>query len=442
MALKLPVNWQKYLKDLKAIFPSTYSRVQIQVAALEYFSNLSFSVQLRLIMVFLEHLEDRDLLSAIASLNNGILTVQSDNNDNTIVVSTLNNSIDNNTVRITQSNKFNDLAGLGSPLDFTGVTSINFVAGSGDNYFANNTAIPSTQDGSKSDSLVLVGGTNNDNLIGSNSSHSDTFIQDPSGTNLIVGGQGSNNLFGGNQTDTIIVGPRFNAVYDILGKNFIVATLPKSSGYLIVNAISNTIVGNNNLATITFFQSVVVNSPTPFIYQRDSNGNGIVYLNPLTQNVSFIINQFGKTIVINYIDSNGSQTFAIDRQQVQWIASFGTAGNDIFINNTYINNVFYGSGGNDILIGGFGINVLKGHSGNDYLLARGIYNDLQAGLGNSILVGGFGFNIFRNNSTNTTIDQNVGRYDIIVGVPQIISYRKLSKHFFLDDAENRLVIGL
>jgi hypothetical protein len=69
---------------------------------------------------------------------------------------------------------------------------------------------------------------------------------------------------------------------------------------------------------------------------------------------------------------------------VSWIASFGPTGsNNTEVNNTAVNDVLYGGlpPGNHTIVGGYGINVLKGHSGVNTIVARGYYNDVSAGNG-------------------------------------------------------------
>jgi hypothetical protein len=283
----------------------------------------------------------------------------------------------------------------------------------------------------------LQGGSGKDILIGGTNPKGSTYETASSGQATFIGGAGFNNIFGGSfkpgSSDTIFAGPGRNAVYDILGTDTIYGG--SGSGYLIVNAASQ-VFPSANEKVITFFQAQFgpvggVTTRSPAVLQNDVNGNGILYLVPQSTSAAWTVNQIGTganaQISVLYNDANGQQMFTFAKEQVSWIASFGATGNNSWVNNTNVNDVFYGGlGGAAVqhtIIGGFGINVLKGHSGTNFIEARGTYNDLTAGSGVDFLIGSdHGRNVFRTNRASevTTIDE-FHRKDLVLGVPASIN---------------------
>jgi len=80
---------------------------------------------------------------------------------------------------------------------------------------------------------------------------------------------------------------------------------------------------------------------------------------------------------------------------------YGYAGNDYFVNNTYLRTHAYGQDGRDTLYGGYANDTLDGGYGEDYLYGRDgndtiyagydySYNYLNGGAGNDTLYGGNG----------------------------------------------------
>lgn len=377
----------------------------------------------------LEHLEERRLLSATVTLMGGALSILADNSGDNIVVQQTNNG---QTVEVLVNSE------AGKTYDFASgsVNSINFQGGLGNDYFANNTSINSIQHaGAGGGVTYLQGGTGKDILIGGGNPNGKTYETANSGQATFVGGAGFNNIFGGKPggSDTIFAGPGRNAVYDILGTDTVFGGT--GSGYLIVNAQSQ-VFASPKEQVVTFFQAQFgpiggVTTGSPAVLQKDVNGNGILYLAPQSTSASWTVNQVvtgtTTTISVIYNDANGQQTFSFPKSQVSWIASFGGKGNNSYVNNTNINNVFYGGlGGAAVqhtIIGGFGINVLKGHSGTNFIEARGTYNDLTAGSGTDFLTGSNrGLNVFRTNrASEVTWLDNFHNRDLVTGLPASIN---------------------
>lgn len=362
----------------------------------------------------LEGLESRVLPAAKIGVVASILSIVADNKGDNITVSSTAGQVnvtDNGTGKVTS-------------FSASAITSVSFLGGNGSNgdFFQNTTALPDVeQAGYNSGTTYLQGGTTKSILIGSMNPTGSSYLTAGNGNATFIGGAGFNNIFGGKTggADTIITGPGTNYVYDILGTDTVIANGGK--GYLIVDAQS-AVVPDANYSVITFFQAAQT-TPTgsPFLLQKDVNGNGILYINPQTPNsgVTESVTQIGNQLLATYTDVNGTQIAFFPAKSVQWVASFGTTGNDSMIVNANVNSVLYGAAGNDYLQGGTGIDVLKSHSGNDVLNASSAtYADLSAGTnGSDTLIGSSsstGFTVFRNRAVQSTNDVNVGKNDLVI----------------------------
>ena len=385
-------------------------------------------------------LEQRQMLSASVSLANGVLSVVADNRGDYIIVQ----QPTPQTVEVLVASE------AGKTYDFAAgsVASITFQGGSGSfgDYFSNNTSLPSTQNaGANRGTNYLQGGSGNDTLLADPNPHGATYETDAGGTNSFVGGPGFTNFFAGKGTDSFALGSGYSALYSILAKNTITGH-EDGRGYLIVNAGSQ-ISDLPDYQIVTFFQpGVSGNAPgnpggPSAVLQLDVNGNRILYLNAASgqATTSFTVNPdpaVATGIIVTYTDGNGTQTFRF--HEISWIASFGPSGsNNTEINNTAINDVFYGGlpPGNHTLVGGFGINVLKGHSGQNTITARGAYNDISAGNGTDTIVdnrsraaasidaafAGLGDVIRANQAAVSTTITGFRPKDVVVGVPLSIN---------------------
>ena len=332
-------------------------------------------------------LEPRTLLDASVSLANGLLSVLADNKGDYIIVQ----QPTPQTVEVLVASE------QGKTYDFpaANVNSIAFQGGfgNGGDYFANNTALPSTQKAGGNHGLnYLQGGSGNDTLVASTDKKASTYETDAGGTNTFVGGPGFVNMFAGKGTDTFTLGSGYTALYSILAKGTITGR-SAGKGYLIVNAGSS-IANAANYQIITFFQPGVSGTAPgnpggpAAIVKADANGNNILYLDQASaqSSTSFRVDpaydgQDG--IAVTYTDSSGKNLHWVFHN-IAWIGSFGPSGsNNTIINTTAVNDVFYGGlpPGNHTIIGGTGINVLKGHSGTNSITANGYYNDVTAGSG-------------------------------------------------------------
>jgi len=308
------------------------------------------------------------------------------------------------------------------------VTSLVFQGGIGarGDQFYNLTSLPSVQNaGANAGVNYLQGGTGNDRLVGDPNPAGQTYETDSAGTNVMVGGTGLNNFFAGRGSYTFTTGPGFNALYSILATSNVI-NASAGTGYIIVNPGSK-ITSNPSYSIVTFFQFGAVGAATPntpaALVQPDANGHRILYLNPQMASTSYAVYDFGGTIYVLYNDAAGFQLFAFPDAGVTWMAEFGAGGQNTVVNNTSINDVLYGGlSGNHYLVGGYGINVLKGHTGQNVLVARGaIYNDVTAGNGTDLIVTNpYADGVVRANqkSVSTTI-LGLSRETLLVGVPAI-----------------------
>lgn len=354
-------------------------------------------------MLKLEALESRDNTSVSVVLAGTNLVVKADNDGSKVVVTTP----DVNTVRVNvvDEQKVYDFA-------TSQVMSLTYNGGNSTKpeYFANKTSLPSVQNAGIGRGLhYLEGGTGTDALVGSPNIYSSNYLFDTSGpANSVVGGKGYNNIQVFGSSNSITAGPRGNLVYAILGSN----TINGYNGYgdIITNAIS-TVTNAKRQHTVTFFQASLANQVA--VVQK-----GVLYLNPQASGVTFVVDEVGTKLVVTYTETGGVPTkFTFNKRDVNWIASFGSSGDDTYINNTSKKVVQYGAGGNDQIIGGFGLNLLKGSSGDDIIVGRGTYNDLTANSGNDIIISKGKVNVIRPDTTSVstkvvTFNKNA---DIILG---------------------------
>jgi len=99
---------------------------------------------------------------------------------------------------------------------------------------------------------------------------------------------------------------------------------------------------------------------------------------------------------------------------------YGYAGNDYFLNNTYLRATAYGMDGHDTLYGGYSNDYLDGGAGTDYVYGRWgndtlvagydySYNVLDGGDGNDALYGGYGSDYLYGQYGNDTLVGNYGK---------------------------------
>ena len=219
--------------------------------------------------------------------------------------------------------------------------------------------------------LVAVGGFKADDIANN------------TGVNMTaLGLDGDDTIFGGTGTDVIDGGRGSDVIYDLLGVN---VSIGGSDGgqmdRLYINGNSQAIAGQNDLVVNFFANGRTPGSATIGLEL------GVLYISPSNAGTTTTIDRVGNQVVVTYNFGTGTQVQKFDAKDVKAIAYFGGTGNDVFVNNTNIEDVAYGSAGNDTLVAGTGkFNLLKGSGGNDVLVARGKDADLSGNGGADVLV--------------------------------------------------------
>jgi hypothetical protein len=359
-------------------------------------------------------LERRLVPSASVALVVGVLTVRADDQGDSFLVRPTGAAVEVDVL---------SESGLAYRFDPATVSSIFFQGGGGKrgDSFLNLTAIASElHAGANAGVNCLQGGSGDDALFGDPNARGDSYLTDFAGVNLMVGGAGLNNFFGLGGNETITTGTGENRICDILGTNTIDAR--QGHGYVIRNqgSVATSTIGPD-YDVVTFFQGFT----SPAVLQPDQNGHGILYLNPVAgqSGVSFALEPVGSSLLVTYIDATGWHFFAFPKGSVDWIASFGTPGDDTYVDDSAANDVLFGSGGDDALFSGMGrFSILNGQSGNDYMLARARYNDVTAGTGADFIAPAgppSGMIVYRVNQAAVTTQVWLynGRRDVLIGVP-------------------------
>lgn len=235
--------------------------------------------------------------------------------------------------------------------------------------------------------IVAVGGNKADDI--SNNTNVSWTVDAKKGDDTILGGAGN---------DTYLPGEGNDVVYDLLGTNIIVANGDNDVDTVFTNFQSAAFVDKKD-ELITFFAP----NRTPGA-GTVSLENGVLYIAPSNNGTSVTLNEVGNKVVVTYDfnDGSGLQTFIAKKNDVKYIAYFGGAGNDTYVNNTKISEAAYGSAGNDVIVGGNGnFSLLKGSGGNDTVVGRAKRNDISGNAGSDVLIGGGKQNVFRTDILDT-----------------------------------------
>lgn len=309
--------------------------------------------------VVAEVLEERAMLSAI-SLNNGVLTVNGNKADNVIVVS----NDQNGDVVVKLDEKL-------STFSSASVTSLVVVGRKGNDVLRNETNLDAVIVGGKGND-VIRGGGGNDVMIGG---QGNDIINDFGGMkNVLDGGKGNDTL----QTvapgsDVLLGGQGNDSLYAIVGGPNVALGQGGRDEFIVRQGVE-TIDATKNERVVAFAGRA-----------PGTLDNGVLYVGLGTGGTT-VVNQVGNKIILN---SNG-QVFTFNVKDVDVVAGVGSPNDDIFINNTDIDSVYYGSAGNDILVGGSGDDLLKGGSGNDLLVGNSGNDDLAGDPGIDTILGNRG----------------------------------------------------
>lgn len=202
----------------------------------------------------------------------------------------------------------------------------------------------------------------------------------------LVGGKGNDDLQSFGSTSIVRGNGGSDLIYAILGSNSVIDTGSGSGGSLAAGNPSTTFVVRTSDQIVPFFQQPI-GSGTVFL---DPNGN--LFVMASNNGTETTVNQIGRQIVVTYQDGvNFPESYSFIVSQVKVVGFFGGAGNDTFVNNTFINTIAYGFLGSDTIIGGFGeVNLLKGALSNSVVIGRGKgFNDIGGGEIDGVLGTGY-----------------------------------------------------
>jgi hypothetical protein len=249
---------------------------------------------------------------------------------------------------------------------------ISYFGGAQADTFTNRTAIPGAI--TLGDGANVVNSTAASTITAGNGNN---VIQDTKGGSSITVGNGDNNIYGG-PGDTIVAGSGQNIIYDILPGNTSVTVAPHQSiDHLFVGPTATLVGAQKQDHVARFFVpgrtigsgTLVLDGDT--LYFTADNAGDLFQAVPLPGNRTGV---FTRTAT--------GQAFAVFKNKdFNQIAVFGGSGNDVFINQTAIDDVMYGAGGTNVLIGGYGQLDLEkaGGAAGTASVAFGnspVYNDL------------------------------------------------------------------
>lgn len=288
------------------------------------------------------------------------------------------NGADNN-IQIDQDAQNNVLVNVdGQSFTFDGsaVTGLQVNGLAGNDQIINNTNLNATLNGGDGDD-VLTGGLGNDVLNGGSGND---VLTDVGGTsNLLVGGNGNDTLWAlsPNGQDVLLGGAGNDTLYSIVG----------GTNIAVGGAGADTVISRGTDVAVTDASDIAIS-----FQDRGQNialDNGVLYVMG-GGNIN-ITEQNG---IITVIQEGSVSTF--NSSDVNFIAGIGDPVNDdVFVNNTSKQSVYYGAGGNDTLVGGSARDILKGGGGNDVIVGRGGDDDITGDAGADFLLAGAGNNIVR-----------------------------------------------
>jgi Ca2+-binding RTX toxin-like protein len=275
-----------------------------------------------------EALCDRTVPSTMSLLSGTTLMVVGDGGDDVVTV----NPAVNGTVTVTTN-------GVSTP--YAGLTQIVVLGNGGADDITNNTGVAFMADGGSGDD-TLMGGV---------------------GVNVIDGGDGK------------------DVIYSLLGQTTVVSA-DNSADRVYVSAGATLSADGKDQVSTFFADGRVPGSGQAQLV------NGVLYLTPPNGGSFTQIDEVKGQIVVT---TDWGFNLSFDKNDVDAIAYFGGSGNDVYLNNSKVEEAAYGSAGNDMIVGGFGsFNLLKGSGGNDVLQSRGKDADLSGNGGADLFLVGTG----------------------------------------------------
>ncbi|MGL4460766.1 MAG: calcium-binding protein, partial [Planctomycetia bacterium] len=271
------------------------------------------------------NLEERLVPASAANLLNatltaGVLNIQGSNKADAVLVDTADGA-----VRVNLN---------GQVQSFNGVTALVFNGGNGDDMFVNRAGLPSIASGGNG-ADYLVGGTADDVLKGDNGADN---LEDVGGNNTIFGGNGNDNVDTGAGNHTIFGEGGDDVLYALLGNNLLDGGRGRD---ILMGGAGNRFNADKQDQKIEFF----VDRGAELALQ-----DGVLYFlgTASTANRTVVVDEVGANLNVT-VDGT---TSVFKKSDVKFIAGFFGSGNDVYVNNSSVDSVFYGAAGNDVLVGG------------------------------------------------------------------------------------------
>ncbi len=282
----------------------------------------------------------------------------------------------------------------------TDLTEVVFYGKGGDDWFKNNSSIPSRAFGQAGNDILiggtaadrLLGGDGNDHLVGMDG---DDFIAGGTGDDSIRGNEGQNVLLGGDDSDNIIGGSSRDVVFGQAGDDTLFGLA--GNDFLSGGEDSDIIVGNSGADTIL-----------------GDAGDDRVWGG---EDDDFIRGGDGEDRLIGGLgdDNIHGESGADHIQGNEGLDKlFGNLGDDVIFGGSG-DDLLVGSGGSDSLIGGIGNDLLLGQDDSDFLSGDDGHDQLYAGTGDDVLRGGNGRDELFGQDGKDRIDGNGGNDDLSGG---------------------------
>jgi Ca2+-binding RTX toxin-like protein len=341
------------------------------------------------------NLERRQLLANVV-FNDGILSINGTTGVDTATLTLVSNG---SAVRVNASGA--------ATQDFTRsqVREVVFIGLGGDDFFNNQTDVPSRAFGQNgNDTLLggsgqdtLVGGAGSDELRGNGGNDIIRGSNGGSQPDLIFGGDGNDRLFGGTGTNTINGGDGNDVVFGGSGIDNINGG--DGNDELFAGAGNNTVRGGNGDDFViggTGIDTVFGEAGVDRIFTL--GGNDVV--DGGTGNDTLFGGQNDDSIV----GGSGNDTIRTGPGQDR---ADGGVGDDL-ISGFQGDNVLDGGSGNDRIFSGSGDDTITGGDGNDVLVGQSGDDTINGGRGDDFIIGDVGDDHIRGGSDNDIIFGSAG----------------------------------
>lgn len=325
-------------------------------------------------------LEGRQMLAAIV-FENGVVNINGTDEVDRATISTIGSS-----VRVAVS-------GLPTQ-DFqrSEVQEIVFIGVGGDDFFSNDTDVPSRAFGNLGND-TLFGGRGDDVLVGGGGSDDirgnagDDIIRGGGGgstPNLLSGGDGNDRIFGGVGDNTINGGAGNDVVFGSAGNDDVLGG--DGDDQLFVGAGTNEVRGGNG-------DDIVIGGAGVDTVFGEAGIDRIYALggNDIIDGGDDLDILFGGPGDDRHVGGNGNDQIRTGAGDDFVDAGLG----DDFISGFQGNNTLNGGAGNDRINAGSGNDIVNGNAGNDRLFGQAGDDEVFGGDGNDFILGEAGNNLIR-----------------------------------------------